>query len=156
MYPTTTIVGADGVPIGEPVRVTAPDHYTIAGTLASGAVASIVWRLGYKGTPGRRSFLWEIDGEEGSIRLQVEDGNRSGLSQVNPTLYLNGEVVEVEGAERHLIGTLTAAWEAYSEGREDQYANIEDAVRNHERLEAIKTSLEEGRAVVLNQFLSEH
>lgn len=150
VYPTTTIIDANKIPISEPIRVTIPDHYTIAGTLASGAVATIVWRLGYKNVPGRRQFLWEIDGEEGSIRLE-SDG--LGLTTMNPTVYLNGQKVEVEGAETQGLGILVAAWEAYADGREEQYATIHDAVRNHERLSVISKSLKEGRTVAMNEVL---
>lgn len=52
------------------IEVTSPDHVAFTGKLKSGAIASIILRAGIKATEGRTQFLWEIDGEDGSIRVE--------------------------------------------------------------------------------------
>lgn len=52
------------------IEVTSPDHVALTGKLKSGAIANIILRGGLKTTEGRRRFLWEIDGEDGSIRVE--------------------------------------------------------------------------------------
>ncbi|KAF8953634.1 NAD-binding Rossmann fold oxidoreductase [Flammula alnicola] len=147
IYPIATIVDTDGKPTGETLPATIPDHYSISGVLKSGALATIVWRTGYPSTKGRRTMLWEIDGEEGSIRL--ESDSLAYINTHNPTLYLNGEVVEVEGAETEVIGIVGAAWESYANGEKGQYATIDDAVKNQRLLDAVNRSLAEGKTIVL-------
>ncbi|KJA23794.1 hypothetical protein HYPSUDRAFT_137383 [Hypholoma sublateritium FD-334 SS-4] len=146
IYPTATIVGADGKPTGKTLPATNPDHYAISGLLKSGALASITWRTGYKNTPGRKHLLWEIDGEEGSIRVESDDYVFMNVS--NPTVYLNGEKVEIAGVETGVLGILGAAWDAYADG-DQPYATIDDAVKNHRILDAVKRSLKEGKTIVL-------
>ena len=147
LYPEATIVDANKKPTGQILPSTTPDHYAIAGVLKSGALASIIWRVGYKTTPGRRQLLWEIDGEDGSIR--VESDTTSFMNLANPTVYLNGEKVEIAGVEGGAIEILGAAWEAYASGEEAQYATIDDAVKNHRILDAVQRSLSEGKTITL-------
>ncbi|KAF8965736.1 NAD-binding Rossmann fold oxidoreductase [Flammula alnicola] len=147
IYPTTTVIGADGKPTGETLPSTTPDHYSISGQLRSGALATIIWRTGYPTTKGRRVLLWEIDGETGSIR--IESDSSAFMNIQNPTVYLNGEKVEVEAAETGLFGILGAAWDSYANGEEVQYATIDDAVKNQRILDAIERSLVEGKTIVL-------
>ena len=147
VYPEVTLVDADKNPTGEILPSTTPDHYAITGVLKSGALASIIWRVGYKSTPGRRQLLWEIDGEDGSIR--VESDTTSFMNLANPTVYLNGEKVEIAGGEGGAIEILGASWEAYASGEEAQYATIDDAVKNHRILDAVQRSLSEGKTITL-------
>lgn len=147
IYPTATVIDADGKPTGETLPATSPDHYTISGLLKSGALATIVWRIGYKNTPGRKHLFWVIEGEEGSIRIESDANVFMNIQ--NPTLYLNGERVEVAGTESELMGILGGAWEAYADGNEEQYATIDDAVKNHRILDAVERSLVEGKTIVL-------
>ncbi|KJA21341.1 hypothetical protein HYPSUDRAFT_187596 [Hypholoma sublateritium FD-334 SS-4] len=146
IYPTAAIVGADGNPTGKTLAATIVDHYAISGVLKSGALASITWRTGYKKTPGRRLLLWEIDGEEGSIR--VESDEFTFMNIANPTVSLNGEKVEIAGVESGALGIIGAAWDAYASG-DQPYATIDDAVKNHHVLDAVKRSIAEGKTIVL-------
>ncbi|KAF8184688.1 oxidoreductase [Pholiota molesta] len=147
IYPTATVVDANGNPTGETIPATSPDHYTISGLLKSGALATIVWHTGYKNAPGRKQLRWEIEGEEGSIRL--ESDATVFMNVHNPTLYLNSERVEVAGTDSEVMGILGGAWEAYADGIEGQYATIDDAVKNHRILDAVERSLVEGKTIVL-------
>lgn len=66
-----------------------------------------------------------------------------------PKLFLNGEEVPLEVPEGETLAILGAAWEAYAAGEEQQYANIDDAIRNHRILDAVTRSVEEGRTISL-------
>ncbi|KAG5644486.1 hypothetical protein DXG03_008313 [Asterophora parasitica] len=151
LFPKATVIDAAGAPIAgeDQLTVTAPDHYAYTGVLKSGAVASVVWRAGLKSTPGRRQFLWEIDGEEGSIKLESDEPLAAFINFKEPTLWLNGEKVEVDGAENPTIGNLRAEWEEFAKGEQGNYATLEDAVRNRTVLDAIRRSGEEGKRIVL-------
>ncbi|KJA15126.1 hypothetical protein HYPSUDRAFT_208120 [Hypholoma sublateritium FD-334 SS-4] len=146
IYPTATVVSDDGKPTGQTLAATTADHYAISGLLKSGALASITWRTGYKNTPGRRHLLWEIDGEEGSIRVESDHSVFMNIS--SPTVYLNGEKVDIAGVETGVLGILGAAWDAYADG-DQSYATIDDAVKNHRILDAVNRSLAQGRTIVL-------
>ncbi|KJA16780.1 hypothetical protein HYPSUDRAFT_219276 [Hypholoma sublateritium FD-334 SS-4] len=148
IYPTATILGADGQPTGETGSAVVPDHYTISGQLASGALATIVWRTAFSRTRGRTQFRWEIDGEEGSIRVEADNSSHMNIHSKR-TLFLNGERVEVQGVEEGVVGTLVSVWDAYVAGQEGEYATIDDAVKTHRILDAVERSLLEGQAIVL-------
>ncbi|KAF8965734.1 hypothetical protein BDZ97DRAFT_1757019 [Flammula alnicola] len=143
IYPTATIIGAEA---DGRDGATNPDHYSISGHLKSGALATIVWRTGYPSTKGRRNLLWEIDGEDGYIRVESDT---SSLGAAIPTVYLNGEKVDIDGTETGLFGILGAAWEPYAKEEKGQYATIEDAVKNQQILDAVERSLEAGRTIIL-------
>ncbi|KAF9494368.1 NAD(P)-binding protein, partial [Pleurotus eryngii] len=70
IYPTATVVDSKLTP-PPTIRVTAADHIALTGILASGALVSMIYRAGYESTSGRTAFLWEIDCEKGSIRVEV-------------------------------------------------------------------------------------
>ncbi|KAF7975910.1 hypothetical protein HWV62_8343 [Athelia sp. TMB] len=142
-FPTATVIDAEHKPTSQTIRATGPDHVAFSGLFASGALASVVWRGGIKSTPGRKQFIWQIDGEEGSVRMESDELGGAFLHIRNPTLYLNGEVPQTSGP----ADNLTSAWEAFARGEE--YPTIEDAVKNHRLLDAIATSAQEGRTVHL-------
>lgn len=140
-------MSADGKPTRETLPTTIADHYAISGVLKSGALASIIWRTGYKETPGRKSLLWEINGEEGSIRVESDDLVFMNIS--NPMVYLNSEKVEIAGVESGALGIIGVAWDAYYADGDQPYATIDCAVKNHRVLDTVKRSLAEGKAIVL-------
>lgn len=156
-YPTTTLFdAATNQPTGEVVQSTlGPDHLTITGILASGALATITWRSGVKGlTNGRTKLLWEIDGEEGSISMRSsatsQDLSAAFLNTREPDeLWVNGEKIEVEGSEEGLFGFLTRGWTSFAKKEEGRYPTIEDAVKLKRLLEAVETSAETGRTITL-------
>ncbi|KAF9483262.1 NAD-binding Rossmann fold oxidoreductase [Pholiota conissans] len=140
IYPTATVLDANGQVTSRTISTSIPDQHSISGVLKSGALATI-------STSGRKLLLWEIDGEEGSIRMESNSSVFINLN--NPTLYLNGERVEVEGSSSETVGILGSAWAAYADGKKGQYATIDDAVKNHRLLDAIDRSLAEGKTIVL-------
>ncbi|KAJ2913646.1 hypothetical protein MD484_g6747, partial [Candolleomyces efflorescens] len=148
-YPTSTIVSAPGVPVpGEAPRPSIfPDHISVTGTLASGVLANMVWRSGMKTVPGRRTLLWEIDGVDGSIRMESFKTMGAFMATFDdPDLYLNGEKVDVEG-EQGVAGRLGDAWVEYAKGPEGNHATIDDAIELKILLEAIGKALETGERV---------
>lgn len=148
VYPTATIVDGTGTPVKENVQVTAPDHVVFTGLFKSGAVASVTWRGGYTSTPGRKQFLWEIDGEEGSIRIEEDSVSGAFIHIRDSKLYLNGELVPVE-SKGGFVGNIKAAWEEFAKGKEGSYATLADAVRNRRLLAAIDQSAKEGKCISL-------
>lgn len=149
LYPLTTSFDQSGTPISKDIPVTAPDHYAFAGILQSGAVASVSVRAGYGSTPGRRQFLWEIDGEIGSIRMQSDELGGGNISMKDPEVWLDGERVEVEGSRDTLLENLKEEWKEFASGNGGGHATLEDAVRNRRILDAIERSAKEGVRVNL-------
>ncbi|KAH7913528.1 hypothetical protein BJ138DRAFT_1145935 [Hygrophoropsis aurantiaca] len=107
LYPTASLIDMSGRPTGTSVTVTCPDQVAFTGTLSGGAVASVIFRGGYtavqrgdgpeKGKPfGRKNLLWEIDGEDGCLRIESGTMWGSFLQMADPTLFLNGEQIQVQ------------------------------------------------------------
>ncbi|KAG9223628.1 hypothetical protein CCMSSC00406_0008511 [Pleurotus cornucopiae] len=179
IYPTATVLPPSSNHLTEneepaqTLQVTTADHVAITGMLASGAIVSIICRGGYAETPGRQRLLWEIDGEEGSIRLE---GNSPGvvgplIHRHDPDVYLCGGKVVVEkptekidvddGAEAELeleavlrnevVGWLEYAKEKMGEVErgEGKFVRIAEAVRNRKLIKAIEDSARRGQRVDL-------
>jgi len=147
-YPTATIIDSEHKPTGKTVTASAPDQIAFTGMFKSGAVSSMSWRGGLKSTPGRKQFIWEIDGEEGSIRLESDSVGAAFMHIRDPDVYLNGELVEVQKAPGP-ADILAAAWMEYAKGDQGNYTTIEDAVRIHRVLDAINRSAKEGKTIQL-------
>jgi len=141
------IVDQDGKPTGETTEADNLDFIAFSGVLKSGALANVTFRTGLKSTPGRSQFVWEIDGEEGSIRIDSQDVAGAFINIREPNLYVNGERVEVEGSD--ITSNLTRAWEEYAKGDSGNYATMDDAVKLHELLDAIERSAKEGKTISL-------
>jgi predicted dehydrogenase len=67
-YLNVKLLDANGNVTGEATS-TIKDHIAISGILKSGALISIQWRTGGS-SANRRQFLWEIDGEDGVLRVE--------------------------------------------------------------------------------------
>ncbi|KAF6756569.1 hypothetical protein DFP72DRAFT_893113 [Ephemerocybe angulata] len=113
-YPTTKIYSSkEPKKLVRTIASNSPDHFVFAGALKSGAQASITWRSGYKSVPGRKNLLWIIDGEEGCVKFEVDDGpSQTGatpfgatpfINLADPTITVNGqpldEYLTTEGIE---------------------------------------------------------
>lgn len=96
---------------------------------------------------GRRQFIWEIDGDEGTIRLESNHILGALSSIIEPDLYLNGEKVEFEIPGNAALSCV-GAWKEFSEGTSGDYATIEDAVKHHRLIDAIEESAKEEKRVV--------
>ncbi|KAF4612285.1 hypothetical protein D9613_003918 [Agrocybe pediades] len=148
-YPTGQVVDAKGKPTGKTIHSETPDHYIISGTLESGVLVNVFWRAGYsseEGT-GRRQFVWEIDGEEGTIRIESHKPTGAFTGLYEPDMYVNGQKVEVDRDD--VIESVKTAWKQFATGEKGDYATIDDAVKNHELIDAIELSAREGRRVLL-------
>ncbi|CAA7262186.1 unnamed protein product [Cyclocybe aegerita] len=151
IYDTTTIVDkATKQPTGKTLVATEPDHISFSGVLKSKAFVNAMWRTGYKMTPGRRHFLWEIDGEEGTIRVESDLLMGAAIHVVDADLYINGEKVEYRepGAVGGAIDNVANSWKEFAKGELGRHPTIDDAVKNHRLLAAIRKSFEEdGKSV---------
>lgn len=84
-----------------------------------------------------------------SARLISELSVAGGFLNIHdPKVYLNGELVEIDG-HGGLVENLSAAWAEFAKGPSGTYATLEDAVRNRRLLHAIAISGKEGRTVYL-------
>lgn len=146
LYPTAEVVDTEGHVL-ETIANTSADHISFTGAFKSGVLVSESWRGGVTATQGRQQLLWEIDGEEGSIRLTDDQMSAAFVHIRDPKLYLNGELVEV--VSTGLIGNLAAGWAEFAKGKEGTHATIDDAVKIHQVVDAITLSAKEGRRVVL-------
>ncbi|KAK2463322.1 hypothetical protein APHAL10511_004633 [Amanita phalloides] len=146
MYPVAKVVRgnrAQGVEdSGRTVQPSSPDHVAVTGKLKSGAIATAILRTGLKAREGGRKFLWEIDGEDGSIR--VEGPSSFALSDCH--VCLNGKLVQ-EPQEGALAKTTTSVWTEFAKGEEGDYSTLDDAIKVHRLTESIKESATEGRRV---------
>ncbi|KAH9477571.1 Dehydrogenase aclE [Psilocybe cubensis] len=147
MYPTITFVDEAGKPTDKTIPSRQPDHYAITGILKTGVLANILWRSGYASSEGRRQFIWEIEGEEGSIILQSKEKTGAFPGFTESELYLNGQKVEFE-TPGNVFESCRQAWQEYADGTE-RYVTIDDAVKHHRLIDAIETSAKEGRRIVL-------
>ncbi|KDR70749.1 hypothetical protein GALMADRAFT_254786 [Galerina marginata CBS 339.88] len=138
VYPTVTVVDDEGKPTGQTLPSEVPDHISITGLLESGALVNIFLRAGYPSKPGRRQFLWDIEGEEGSIKMEAE-----AFGYLDPDIYLNGEKVDVEEGPTGAAYSIAASWKAFAQGDTAHYPTIEEAVKNHQLLLAVERSFEE-------------
>ncbi|KAF5343058.1 hypothetical protein D9758_011138 [Tetrapyrgos nigripes] len=107
----------------------------VSGFLANNTVFNFHMQAGVAKTA--IGFLWLIDGEEGSIK--VEDNKNRLFSPVDPDVFVNGKKLELE-REVDKLGMVRRAWDAFAEGRVGEYATLEDAVRNRRVIDAIKES----------------
>lgn len=148
-YPVATLLDSERKATNQTITATAPDQVAFTGLLKSGAISTVVWRGGIPSTKGRRQFLWEIDGEDGSIRMESDAMGAAFINIRDPKLYLNGELVNVQ----HTNGpgdNLAAAWAEFAKGDEGTYPTMDDAVKNHCLLDAITRSAREGRVIKLD------
>lgn len=146
-YPVVTFVDDAGVPTGQTTPSELYDHFSVIGELESGASYNIHFRSGEKTLPGRKNFEWVIDGEEGTILLTSDAPSSSFIGVNDPEMFVNGEKVEL-GGSGGAVYNIAETWKNFVEGKEG-YPTIEDAVRNHARLDAIEKSIVEGRLVKL-------
>ncbi|KAJ6486864.1 hypothetical protein C8R45DRAFT_1145418 [Mycena sanguinolenta] len=150
IYPMATLFSPESDQ-NRTVSVTAADPLALSGMLKSGAVVSIAWRGGYSSTPGRTQFVWVIDGENGSIRVEEDAVGGAFMHIIDPKLFLNGERVPIDENWNGFSGHIRAALAEFADGGKDtKYATMEDAVKLRVLLKAIEDSARDGKRVVLN------
>ncbi|KAF7330980.1 NAD-binding Rossmann fold oxidoreductase [Mycena venus] len=133
IYPSATILSS----VPDQTRtasVTAADHVAFSGLLKSGSV-----------------FLWLIDGEEGSIRVEEDAVGGAFIQISDPKLFLNGERVPTDENWGGFVGSVRAQLAEFANGGKDtKYATMEDAVKLRMLLKAIDDSARDGERVFLN------
>ena len=148
-YPVVIFVDEAGVPTGETTPSQSYDHFSVIGELESGASYNIHVRSGEKFLPSRKTFEWVIDGEDGTILLTATGPTGSFINIFDPEVFVDGEKVDLGGPVGGALYNIGNIWGSFADGKEGSYPTIDDAVRNHARLDAIEKSLSEGRAVTL-------
>lgn len=133
------------------MRQTSATQVAFSGTLKSGAVASFHFRAGIsKKNEGQTPFLWLIDGEEGSIRVESSDVGGSFVHIARPRLFIKGVEWTPEVEPAPYTGNVALAWEEFAKGsKAGSYSTFEDAARVHRVIHAIRRSSDEGRKITL-------
>lgn len=144
-YPIVTVVDDEQKPTGKTVNSSAPDQIAFTGLFKSGAISSAIFRAGLPASEGRK-HLWEIVGEEGSIRMESDEMGSALVNTKAPKLYLNGALVEVQQVAGP-AENITRAWEAFAKG--ERSPTLEDALKLRCLLEGVTRSAQEGRVVSL-------
>jgi predicted dehydrogenase len=113
----------------------------------------VIIRQGHKSTSGRTQLNWEIDGEDGVVKIEDNRSLGMNMGAHDPEhLYLNGEEVvwdeEKEGHAKYEspVPFLRDNWLAFYKGKENgaNYMDIEEAAKLRGFLAAIAKSIEEG------------
>ncbi|KAJ3770174.1 NAD-binding Rossmann fold oxidoreductase [Lentinula raphanica] len=146
--PYSTLVGVDGQSTGETLPNDSPTQVCVTGTLASGALFTIHLQAAVT----EADFNWIVHGEKGVLRIVdgsdvSERKKRRGFFDATPDVYLNGEKVEVEADD--VTKRTGLNWKAFAERDATNVADLEQALRMKEVLQAIVKSSNEGRRVVL-------
>lgn len=153
-YPTTTIIDPQGNIVQENYPKTSPDSIQIQGKLKNGADASIVYYT--SPGPGGKAVddtgvRWLITGTEGQIevttpemqwqtgppgtKLRVRLGKGADIQDVD---FEDVEEESVVKAVKFPGGNTARSYEAFAEGRDEEFADFESAVKTHELLDLIK------------------
>jgi predicted dehydrogenase len=133
---------------GEVIPATGEDHVAFSGFLDTEVFVSVSARSGYACVKGAR-FIWEIQGTQGLVRL-VDDPEEvhQFINVADLLVYLNGELVPLEG-KGGLEHNISRGWTEFSRGKNGIYPTLDDAVKLHELLDAIRKSASEGARVML-------
>ena len=146
-FPTATVLNLDGQVVQENYPKTAPDHVFVQGTLESGAVASLNFRVSINAVD-ETGFRWIITGTKGELEITAPQG---GWQMGSPSSKLrlrigDGAVEEVDFsalqdaqvAKIPIPGTNTAGvYNAFKNGQTDRYATFESSVELHKLLDKI-------------------
>jgi len=140
-FPKAKVYTMDGSPTSEVLSVTTPDTLSFSGVTKANVLFTFHCRAGLKLSAGRTNFLWIIDGTNGTVRLEGNGPASSFPNIAEPTLYLNGEKVEVP---LEPLGNVGRAWTEIARGTEGDYATIRDAVKVHQVIQAVLDSANNG------------
>lgn len=143
-FPQSTVYDSNKQATTKKISQTNADQVIFSGTTEAGAVFSFHWRGGIPAQTATSPFLWVIDGEEGSVALQNDQPGSSFMNIFEPKLLLNGAPVEVDADP---LGNVPRAWKEFATG--SNAATIDDGVRVHRILDAIRRSAEEGITIHL-------
>lgn len=143
---------------GERVTATSPDQIVLAATLAGGAVASVHIRAG--SSPGA-NFSWEIQGEEGFLRVTSPDGYMHWRPLVIEGARAGTKTLERLGeppADRFALATgrpadahwnIARAYAAFAQDLTQDTRTVpgfDEAVACHRLIAAIQTAAATGQA----------
>jgi predicted dehydrogenase len=147
LVPLAELIDTTGKRTGRTEAHTGADQVAFSGILQSGIVASVHCRAGVSSKPGAGHFLWIINGDEGSIKLENDSPMGSFISMQVPQIYVDGELVAVGPDDG--LDNVGRVWAEFAKGDEGKYPRFEDAVKLHELLDAIEESARLGRTVKL-------
>ncbi|KIK54822.1 hypothetical protein GYMLUDRAFT_176574 [Collybiopsis luxurians FD-317 M1] len=134
---------SSGKPTGEVLPQNGPTQVCVSGLLKSGAAFNVHFQSGVK----ESDFQWIIQGENCSLRLiDPEPAGKRGFFDATPEVFLDGQKVELSTQD---VNPSKLLWEAIANGKEESFANLEQALKVKEVLDAITQSANEGRRIDL-------
>jgi predicted dehydrogenase len=148
---------------GSSIRVTAPDHVALSGTLESGAVASVFYRGGVSRGDNLR---WEINGTEGDLvlssgvgNLQVADlglqGGRGAEATATPVTMPPSYAEAPGGLSGDVGANMLRLYAALAKDIREGMHHVPDfahAVRRHRLLASIEDAARSGVARKVGSF----
>jgi len=149
-HSTTAVIDSTTMkPTGEKIPQDGQSQVCVSGILHTkvGKEAEVVqtpFSLHLQSGVKEGDFNWIIMCEKGTLRVQAD--TKLGFFDPSPVLYWNGEKVELgqKGDQR-----IALAWEAFADRRNSEYAEVDDALRTKEVLDAVVRSSKEGRRIDL-------
>lgn len=161
-YRTTNIINEQGEVITSNYPKTSPDYISIAGTLTSGAAASLTYRTIAGKSMDGIGTRWIITGTDGEVEITTPE-EQWQLTPVNRTVLkarlgkgsetqivdcgLKGEVEAVMKRTANAVNT-ARLYEAFALGEVEKYLDFGRAVELHQLLERIRGAAgEEWRAL---------
>jgi len=146
-FPNATVCDGAGNPTGKTLPVSTPDQLSFSGLTKSNMHFTFHYRAGVPLLEGRTNFLWLIDGTEGSIRLEGKGRAGSFVNIVDPTLFLDGQQIDVPADP---LGNIGRAWAEIARGAGGDYATVEDGVKVLRVVDAVMKSAEKKAAMSVN------
>ncbi|KAK0710596.1 oxidoreductase [Lasiosphaeris hirsuta] len=152
-WPTVPLFDAAGQLINPAHPRTAPDHIMVQGKLHSGAVASLSYRH-TRSSADSTSLKWIISGTQGEMEVELPEQFQNMEAQwqvasANVKLHVRvgrektelvdfswgiHDVAEKLGPTALNTGLL---YEAFANGKKEEYATFEDALKTHQLLDRI-------------------
>ena len=146
-FPTAAIYNAEGKLVNDSYKRTAPDHILVQGSLASGAVGSLILRKAQDPVDGL-GLRWLITGTRGEIEITCPEQHYS-VGPPGRTLRLKigkGETQDIDFSGP--AGVFDPKWDynshnvalqydAFAEGDTDRYATFESALKTRHLMDEI-------------------
>ncbi|KAK7027540.1 transcription regulator gal80 [Paramarasmius palmivorus] len=134
-----------GKPAGEPIPQS-DTHQVVLG-ISDATVLSVNIRNVL--TEHGAGMFWVIDGEKGTLKIVADGMKGPSFLLAQPEVWVNGEKFDVEeDGEKERIAK---NWERFADGKEGEYATVEDALKVKKVIEAVFVSGREGRRVSVEE-----
>jgi predicted dehydrogenase len=148
-YPTVQIYDSldSGNPVGSPLSSDDIHQIVIGGQFANKDETVLSVNLRNVLAKDSAGLFWVIDGEKGAIRIEADAEAGFTVIGAKPDVWLNGEKLDVE--KDSYKQRVTRYFENFANGKEGEYATIEDALNTKKVIDALFRSSREGKRIDL-------